>query len=285
MTPYRIYVAVSLVISVAFLAMSPARAAATDWVGNVHAAVRLITGSDSLSGNSSLEAGLEFRFAPGWHGYWRTPGDTGIAPLIDWSGSQNIDREAIAWPAPTRLVVDGSQNGVYDGQVILPVSLFLKTPGRPARIRVRVGYAACSNICVPYQAELDLSLPVGRAEPSAEAPAIGAARTQVPRSPAAAGIEIVSLGIAQADTDQRLVIELRSATEPFTRPDLFVEGAESGIPAPPRVELSEAGHVAHLTVRLPTTLPPNSLLTLTLTDGRRAAEFAVTSSELRRRDG
>ncbi len=67
-------------------ALSPAEASSTAWVGNQHAAVRLLTASDDVSGASPVEAGLEFRFAPGWHGYWRTPGDAGIAPVLDWSG-------------------------------------------------------------------------------------------------------------------------------------------------------------------------------------------------------
>jgi suppressor for copper-sensitivity B len=57
-----------------------ARAAATDWVGDSRAAVRLITAADNVTADSTLEAGLEFRFAKGWHGYWRTPGDAGIPP-------------------------------------------------------------------------------------------------------------------------------------------------------------------------------------------------------------
>ncbi len=42
-----------------------ARAAATDWVGDSRAAVRLITATDHISADSTLEAGLEFRFAKG----------------------------------------------------------------------------------------------------------------------------------------------------------------------------------------------------------------------------
>src|SRR5258708_20778225 len=98
-----------------------AHAAATDWVGERHAAVRLITGTDNVASASTLEAGLEFRFAKGWHGYWRTPGDAGIPPSVDWSGSENISGAEISWPAPHRLVIDELQKTVYDNAVFLPV--------------------------------------------------------------------------------------------------------------------------------------------------------------------
>src|SRR5262245_28413473 len=81
-----------------------AHAATTDWVGDQRAAVRLITATDGVTSDATLEAGLEFRFAKGWHGYWRTPGDAGIAPRMDWSGSENIARNEVAWPSPHRLV-------------------------------------------------------------------------------------------------------------------------------------------------------------------------------------
>lgn len=86
-----------------------AHAAATNWVGGGRAMVRLITTTDNIAADSALEAGLEFRFAKGWHGYWRTPGDAGIPPTVDWSASENISGAEISWPAPHRLVIDAEQ--------------------------------------------------------------------------------------------------------------------------------------------------------------------------------
>ena len=97
----------------------PAHAAASAWAGDQRGQVRLVTGSDYTSGGA-LRAGLEFRYPDGWHGYWRTPGDAGIAPVLDWSKSGNLGSVSVAWPAPARLVVAGLQNGVYTGHFILP---------------------------------------------------------------------------------------------------------------------------------------------------------------------
>ena len=84
-----------LVLSAGFImSTGSARAAATDWVGDSRAAVRLITAADNITADPTLEAGLEFRFAKGWHGYWRTPGDAGIPPTVDWSASENISSGA-----------------------------------------------------------------------------------------------------------------------------------------------------------------------------------------------
>jgi suppressor for copper-sensitivity B len=252
-----------------------AHAAATNWVGDNRVAVRLITASDNLATGSTLDAGLEFRFAKGWHGYWRTPGDAGIAPMVDWSGSENLLRDEIAWPAPSRLVIEDLQNSVYANHVVLPVKLFLKEAGGPVRIKAMVGYAGCSDICVPYQAELTLSLPQGAGGTSAEATLINQARKTVPGTPAAAGIDVVGTRVAGSTSEPMLLVDLRSTEKPFVRPDLFVEGTGNGIPAAPQVDLGDGGKTAHLTVRLPKLPPAGRPLTVTLTDEDRSAEFPV----------
>ncbi len=260
-------------------AETSAHAASSEWVGDAHAAVRLITRDDAVGRAPTVDAGLEFRLAPGWHGYWRTPGDAGLPPMVDWSGSDNVNRGDLSWPAPTRLVVDGLQNSVYEGHFVLPATLAVTTPGAPTTLRATIGYAACSNICVPYQADLTLALPAGPATTSSEAPLLAKARADVPGTLDAAGIEIVAASFSKVGAVPTLAIELRSGTEPFLRPDLFVEGAGTGLPGPPRVDLWEGGRAARLSVALPDTASITQPLTLTFTDGARAATFVQRPSE------
>jgi DsbC/DsbD-like thiol-disulfide interchange protein len=175
-------------LSVGFIMWTgSARAAATDWVRDSRATARLITATNHIAADSTLEAGLEFRFAKGWHGYWRTPGDARIPPTVDRSASENISGAEISWPAPHHLVIDESQNSVYENDVVLPVKLYLKQAQTSARIKASIAYAACSEICVPLQAELTLPLSTGAGGPSAESVLINSAQKQVPGSPVAAG--------------------------------------------------------------------------------------------------
>jgi len=119
-------------VSLAGTAMStPTHAAVSQWVGDPRGEVRLVTAVDSPNGDV-INAGLEFRYPPGGHGYWRTPGDAGIAPVFDWSKSINLRSFSVSWPAPTRLVVSGFQNAVYKGDFILPFSAaYRSSPKRP----------------------------------------------------------------------------------------------------------------------------------------------------------
>jgi suppressor for copper-sensitivity B len=261
-------------LSVGFIMWTgSAHAAATNWVGDSRAVVRLITATDNIAADSTLEAGLEFRFAKGWHGYWRTPGDAGIPPTVDWSASENISGAEISWPAPHRLVIEELQNSVYENDVVLPVKLHLKQAHTSVRVKASIEYAACSEICVPLQAELALPLPTGAGGPSAESVLIDSARKSVPGSAEAAGIDVIRTRFAGTASEPTLVVDLQSKAEAFVRPDLFVEGAGNGIPPAPKVELHDAGKTARLTVRLAALPPPDRPLTLTLVDENRAAEF------------
>src|SRR5260221_6160480 len=84
-----------------------ANAAATGWIGDKHAAARLITAVEATGSSRRLDAGLQIRLAPDWHAYWRSPGDAGIPPSIDWAGSINVAAATIAWPAPKRYSLFG----------------------------------------------------------------------------------------------------------------------------------------------------------------------------------
>ena len=256
-------------------------AAATGWVGDNHAAARLITATDATGSGKTVEAGLEIRLAPGWHAYWRTPGDAGIPPSIDWSASENLTRAEIAWPAPARYSLQGFETAGYRDHIVLPITATLRQPGNPLDLHALVSWAACANICVPYSTKLDLRLPAGPAAPAPEAGLIGEARARVPQPAAVAGVELVAANVAARGADAALTLRLRSEDIPFKTPDLFVEGLDKGSPGRPEVALSQARHMARLTVPIRDAAAAGIVgkqLTLTLVDGPRAVEFTATPS-------
>src|SRR6476660_5184175 len=85
----------------AFLVAADAHATdASAWDGDARSAVRLIAGDTKSVGDAPLRAGIEIRLAPGWKTYWRYPGDSGVPPRFDFSGSDNLARAKVLYPAP-----------------------------------------------------------------------------------------------------------------------------------------------------------------------------------------
>jgi len=270
-------------VLVAFLALldpAAALAATTPWTGDARGSARLITAVEATGSSTWLDAALELRLAPGWHTYWRTPGDAGFPAAIDWTGSENVARVDMSWPAPRRLTIEGLENIVYLDHVILPIALTVADPGRPVRLRAEVDYASCDQVCIPYHASLDLMLPAGLAMPGPEAPLIAEAAAKVPGSLSRAGLRLLSATVSGPDAaTPSLAVTLASDAGPLTAPDLFVEGVPQATPPKPAVLHPSGEGSASLIVKLPAETASAALrhkLTFTVVDGARSAEFTAT---------
>ena len=217
-----------LALALAALAVaSEARAATSPWARTPEAAVRLVSASEAVGSLDRLRLGLEFELAPGWKTYWRSPGDGGLPPALDWAGSGNLGEASLYWPAPARFTILGIDSVGYEDRVLLPMDVRVPEPGEPVQARLRVDYLTCSDICVPQSADLALALPAGPAQPSVEAFAIDRWRGRTPRpEPVAGRAELVGTGDAAV---------LHVALPGIEAEDIFVEAgnfAAFGRPMP-----------------------------------------------------
>src|SRR5258707_9942457 len=79
---------------------APVRAAdESDWSQDARSAIRLIAGANE-KGQTPLRAGIEIKLQPQWKTYWRYPGDSGVPPRFDFSGSENVKSVNVLYPAP-----------------------------------------------------------------------------------------------------------------------------------------------------------------------------------------
>lgn len=169
----------------AALAAAPAVALDQDEV--LSAAV--LTGWQTDSG--SHMAALDLSLAPGWKTYWRSPGDAGIPPLFDWSGSQNLAEVRFHWPSPSVFHTNGMQTIGYHDRLVLPVEVVARDPSRPVTLSARVDLGVCREICMPAFVTVDAVL----MPPGAPDPAIRAALKARPDTPSEAGVKSVACTI------------------------------------------------------------------------------------------
>ena len=159
---------------------SSPREPASEWVTNEQGAVRLIAASDAVGDGDRISLGLQFKLDDGWEIYWRSPGDAGSPPRVDWSGSANLRQAELRWPLPVRFTVLGFETVGYKHEVVLPIVARPIRAGKAVEIRASVDYLTCSDICVPQSADLTLDLPSGPARPSVFAHLISRYRNRVP---------------------------------------------------------------------------------------------------------
>ncbi|HKL70056.1 protein-disulfide reductase DsbD domain-containing protein [Salibaculum sp.] len=176
-------------------------------------------------------AGLEITLAPGWKTYWRAPGDAGIPPLFDWSGSENIAGVAFHWPVPRVWWSNGMRSIVYSDRVVIPMEFDLAEGTGPARAVAQVQLGVCEDICVPVQVGFDAVLP----EQGSRNPRIAAALLDLPRTAAEAGVETVRCGL-EPESDGMAVtarIEMppigrqESVVIEAGRPDIWISQPET----------------------------------------------------------
>lgn len=233
MTAYPLAMAALALVCVG--SMPPAQAQdASEWDREPHGSTRLIAGAAVKSAEVTLaRAGIEIRLDPGWKTYWRYPGDSGVPPTLDFTGSQNIKSVTTLWPAPERFSDGAGGYSIgYRNDVILPLRIVPNDARKPSSLHLKLGYAVCGKLCVPAQADLGLTL-AGTA--GAEEPTLVAAEARVPRRVAlgeSSGLGIASVHRQTDGKHERVVVDVAVPDgEPI---DLFAEGptSEWALPLP-----------------------------------------------------
>jgi DsbC/DsbD-like thiol-disulfide interchange protein len=210
------------------------------WDGDGRGAVRLIAGARANVG-APVRAGIEIRLKPGWHTYWRYPGDAGVPPRFDFQGSQNVKSVDVRFPAPKRLPEGGMTAIGYDRDVILPLTIVAQDAGKPVLLRLKLDYAVCEKLCVPADGKAELTLGIG---PSTMEGPLAAAEARVPKKrPLGEGgaLSVRSVKRDAGSPRPRAIVEV--AAPPGTTVDLLAEGPtpEWALPLPAPVAGAGAG--------------------------------------------
>lgn len=252
----------------------PARAQdASPWIKDDHSAMRLIAGS--RSGNVLL-GGIGFQLQQGWKTYWRTPGDSGVPPRMDFSKSDNVESVTVLWPTPTKFADGaGGHSFGYQKQVILPLRIVAKNADKPVTLRAKIDYAVCEKLCLPVEANAELAF---TSVASAEDSAISAALETVPK-PAKVG-DANPLTIREVRRDGKIGVLVDVVTPDGKEADLFAEGPtpDWSLPVPKLVKREPSGlqRFAFDLDGLPSgASTDNAPLKLTLSGGSAAYEFNV----------
>lgn len=250
----------------------PAAAAQSTSFDSPALVARLITAENGIQpGARTISAGLSLRMSEGWKTYWRSPGEVGLPPEIDWSGSENLAAAEFQWPAPTRFRAFGIENFGYEKAVTYPIKLTLNDPGAELKLKARVSILVCSNVCVPLNFNLALSVPPGTEIDRGSASEIATWAARVPSDGNSSEIE---MGSAALEKDKAaLVVEL-SRHSGWRNPDVFPELGDGTAFGTPDIRLSTDKTL--LWARLPVLAlaDPAFPLAVTITDDDSAVTFS-----------
>jgi len=181
----------------------PLSAQSTSYQPDSVAQIDVLPGWRDASGRHT--AAIRIRLADGWKTYWRAPGEAGIPPSFDWSGSRNLASVEFHWPRPEVFIQNGMRTIGYKHELILPMELTPKNAGRKISLRAQISLGVCRDVCMPMQSDLSATLPAQIQGPS---PMIKRALDSRPDTAAEAGVGTVSCDVKPIADGLRLTARM-----------------------------------------------------------------------------
>ena len=273
MVPMRAVLGVAAALSVACATIEVRAEDVSPWQRDTHSALRLLAGSRS---GAVLLGGVAIQLQPGWHTYWRTPGDSGVPPRFDFSKSDNVEAVTVLWPAPHKF--DDGAGGTafgYVKQIVLPLRIVAKNADKPVTLRADINYAVCEKLCIPVEAKAELAF---ASVASTEDGNLSDALNAVPKPANVGDPNPLTIRDVRREGKTNVLVDVTASEAKDV--SLFVEGPtpDWALPVPKLLEDGPPG-VKRFAFELdglpPGASPEGAALKFTLVGGGRAYEFNV----------
>jgi thiol:disulfide interchange protein DsbD len=133
-----------------------------------HTEAELILPASAKPGATVL-VGVQLKMEPGWHTYWKNPGDAGQATEIKWQLPPGVTAGEIEWPLPEKLPPADVTTYGYENEVVLlvPLTLEKNLPGGTLNLAAKVSWLECNESCIPASADIQGGLNIGAASGNA----------------------------------------------------------------------------------------------------------------------
>lgn len=167
----------NLISSPTILAAAPTKSdsqsnASASSTKTAEVAVSIIAENDKIAAGSKTYVGIKFTMSPGWHIYYRDPGETGRATSIKLNLPPGFIAEEAIWLKPEINQEGGFTSNVYSDETIIAIPI--QAPGNLAlgsklTISADLTWLACNNSCIPGEASVAVELNVVDAQTAANA--------------------------------------------------------------------------------------------------------------------
>jgi thiol:disulfide interchange protein DsbD len=126
---------------------------------------RLLTEADAIPAGSTVRVGVLLEQKPGWHTYWKSPGDIGLPTDIQWTLPEGWAASPHEFPVPQRFQLDDIVSYGYEHQVLLISNLQVPGDVSPGTYSIvaNASWLVCQSSCIPGSATLTLPVEVAAA--------------------------------------------------------------------------------------------------------------------------
>lgn len=114
---------------------------------------KLVSNIQSIKPGDSFKLGVLFEIDPGWHIYWKYPGETGLPTKVEFNLPNGYQAGELMWPIPSSYVKpDGGVDYGYENSVLLWTDIQVPSSinnEASAKIGIEVFWVSCKEICIP----------------------------------------------------------------------------------------------------------------------------------------
>ncbi|EAS66326.1 putative suppressor for copper-sensitivity B precursor [Photobacterium angustum S14] len=226
---YFICAMLGTLLSITFSAQTfAATEITTGWVTNPQhppVQVRLVLTGEKDTANHTVQGLLEVKLDKDWKTYWRSPGEGGVAPSINWDMSSNVESVDWQWPMPKRYEFLGVETLGYKHDVIFPLSIHVKDMNKPVFLAGKLTMSSCTSICVLTDYELALDFNPEKLSLSTDAMFLyNKGYSQVPKSSQAVTLDTVSY-----DKDKKAITVVATNKAGWVKPDVLIDGHNKAV--------------------------------------------------------
>lgn len=125
---------------------------------------KLVSDVSSVKPDQTFSIGVLFEIEPGWHIYWKNPGDSGLPTKVDLELPYGFKADEIRWPIPIHFTREGEiLDYGYKDSVLLWANI--KAPKHienknSIKVKGMASWVSCSEICLPGHADLEIEFPI-----------------------------------------------------------------------------------------------------------------------------
>lgn len=131
-----------------------------------HSKLDLISEVTSVAEDSTFSVAITLDPDPGWHVYWKNPGDNGNAPSETWTLPEGFAAGELQYTVPGFVPYGEYMSYGYNDKALFITEI--TTPADfdgPIKIECSVSWLVCDDsLCVPERGKVSLSIPKGSGE-------------------------------------------------------------------------------------------------------------------------
>ena len=128
-------------------------------VDTSHAKIELLVETNEIVVNEDFVIGIKFEIEPGWHIYWKNPGDSGLPAEIEWKNIESIEFKKFLWPSPEKTPEEPLMTYGYYNEVVLPAIFSVDSDYiKNGPSIFEIDFLICEKICIPEKAVIDFDL-------------------------------------------------------------------------------------------------------------------------------